>query len=149
MLITKREEVTKKGFCEILWRKLCSRVSLLLEFINSSGWNGGERLFEFDWGEEGLGAYSRWALIIRGWALFRIIMVVKIALRKFNNFHVCEFMAHHSCKNTEMNLKSTTTHAFNFRIINSLIQSWGVHLTCLDCTLTFTVFPRIIITVPW
>ena len=57
MLITKREEVTKQGFCKILWRKLRPRGSLLLEFIHSSGW--GERLFEFDWEEEGVGAYSR------------------------------------------------------------------------------------------
>ena len=56
------KEVTKQGFCKILWRKLCPRGSLLLEFIRSSGWCGGERLFEFDWEEEG------WALI-RGWAL--------------------------------------------------------------------------------
>ena len=33
--------------------------------------HGGERLFEFDWEEEGVGAYSRWALI-RGWVLIRI-----------------------------------------------------------------------------
>ena len=32
---------------------------------------GGERLFEFDWEEEGMGAYSGWA-VIRGWALIRI-----------------------------------------------------------------------------
>ena len=57
MLITKREEVTKQGLCKILWRKLRPRESLLLEFIHSSGWGGGERLFEFDWEEEG------WALI--------------------------------------------------------------------------------------
>ena len=30
-----------------------------LEFIHSSGWDGRERLFEFDWKEEGVGAYSR------------------------------------------------------------------------------------------
>ena len=61
MQISKREleEVTKQGFCKILWRKLRPRGSLLLEFINSSGWDGGERLFEFDWGEEGVVAYSR------------------------------------------------------------------------------------------
>ena len=58
MLITKREE-TKQGFCKILWRKLRPWGSLLLEFIHSSGWGGGERLFEFDWEEEGVGAYSR------------------------------------------------------------------------------------------
>ena len=59
MLITKREEVTKKGFCKILWRKLHPRVSLLLEFIHSSGWGVGERLFEFYWEEEGVGPYLR------------------------------------------------------------------------------------------
>ena len=61
MLITKREEVTKQGFCKILWRKLRPRESLLLEFIHSSGWGGrgGERFFEFDWQEDGVGAYSR------------------------------------------------------------------------------------------
>ena len=56
MLITKREEVTKQGFCKILR----PRGSLLIEFIHSRGWGGGERLFEFDWEEEeGVGAYSR------------------------------------------------------------------------------------------
>ena len=44
-------------FCKILSRKLRPRESLLLEFIHSSGWGGGERLFEFDWDEEGVGAY--------------------------------------------------------------------------------------------
>ena len=57
MLITKREEVTMQGFCKILWRKLRPRGSLLLEFIHSSWLGGGERLFEFDWEEEGVGAY--------------------------------------------------------------------------------------------
>ena len=59
MLITKRQVVTKQGFGIILLRKLRPRGSLLLEFIHSSGWGGGERLFEFDWEEEGVGAYSR------------------------------------------------------------------------------------------
>ena len=63
MLITKREEVTKQGFCKILWRKLRPRESLLLEFIHSNGWGGVERLFEFDWEEEEeeeeVGVYSR------------------------------------------------------------------------------------------
>ena len=57
MLITKRGEVTKQGFCKILGRKLRPRGSLLLEFIHSSGWGGGERLFEFEWGEKRVGAY--------------------------------------------------------------------------------------------
>ena len=59
MLITQREEVTKQGFCKILWRKLRPRGWLLLEFIYSSGWGGVERLFEFDCEEEGVGDYSR------------------------------------------------------------------------------------------
>ena len=57
--ITKREEVTKQGFCKILRRKLRPQGSLLLELIHLIGWGGGECLFEFDWGEEGVGAYSR------------------------------------------------------------------------------------------
>ena len=57
MLITKHEEVTKQGFCKI--RQLRPRGSLLLEFIHSSGWGGGECLFEFDWEEEGVGTNSR------------------------------------------------------------------------------------------
>ena len=57
MPITKREQVTKQGFCKILWRKFRPRVSLLLEFIHSGWWGGGKRLFEFDWEEEGVGAY--------------------------------------------------------------------------------------------
>ena len=88
MLITKCGELTKQGFCKILWRKLRPRGSLLVEFIHSSGWGGGECLFELDWEEEGpgaysrlgtiltfsafrMGAYSRWALI-RSHALIRI-----------------------------------------------------------------------------
>ena len=69
MLITKREEVTKQGFCKILCRKLRPRESLLLKFIHSSGWGGGERLFEFDWEEEGVGAY--YLFLPLGWALIR------------------------------------------------------------------------------
>ena len=42
MLTTKHEEVTKQGFCKILWRKLCTRGSLLLLLrgihCHSSGW---------------------------------------------------------------------------------------------------------------
>ena len=75
MLITKRADVTKQGFCKILGRKLRPRGSLLLEFIPSSGWGGGERVFEFDWEEEGVGAYSRLVAYLLflplGWALIR------------------------------------------------------------------------------
>ena len=34
-------------------------------------------------------------------------------------------MVHYTCKNAEMNLKSTTTNGFNFRIINSLMDLGG------------------------
>ena len=73
MVLTKREEVTKQGFCKILRRKLRPQGSLLLELIHLIGWGGGECLFEFDWGEEGVGAYSRlgayYLFLPLGWAL--------------------------------------------------------------------------------
>ena len=90
MPVTKREEVTKKGFCKILGRKLRFRGSPLLVLIqfqfqshfHSSEWGGGGRVFEFDCEWEGggrlltffafrMGAHSRWTLI-RGWALIRL-----------------------------------------------------------------------------
>ena len=37
-----------------------------------------------------------------------------------------------TCKNVEINLKSTTSNGFNFRIINSLMDSWWVRLTWFD-----------------
>ena len=40
------------------------------------------------------------------------------------NCLACEFMVHYACKKAEMNLKSTTTDGFNFRIMNSLMESW-------------------------
>ena len=48
-----------QGWALINCSPLSARGSLLLEFIHSSGWGGGERLFEFDWEEKGVGAYSR------------------------------------------------------------------------------------------
>ena len=48
---------------------------------------------------------------------------------------MCEFTAHYTCKNAEINLKSTTSNGFNFWIINSLMDSWGVHLTWFDCNI--------------
>ena len=65
MAITKREDVTKQGFCKIL----------LLVLIQFFGWEGkgGGRLFEFEW--EGVGACSRLGAyyLFRplGWALIR------------------------------------------------------------------------------
>jgi len=43
--------------------------------------------------------------------------------------------AHNTCRNAEMNLKSTTTNGFNFRIIKSIMESCRVPLTLLDCKL--------------
>ena len=71
MPVTKREEVTKQGFCKILGRTLRLRGSLLLVLI---------RLFEagrlLTFSTFRMGAYSRWALI-RGWALIRINTVAQ------------------------------------------------------------------------
>ena len=43
--------------------------------------------------------------------------------------------AHYACRNAALNLTSVTgrTNGFIFQIINSLIESWGVRLTCFDC----------------
>ena len=57
----------------------------------------------------------------------------KLSEQKFHNYLACEFTALHACSNAEMNLKSSTTNGFNFRIINSLMESWRVRLTWLDC----------------
>ena len=40
-------------------------------------------------------------------------------------------------KNAEINLKSTTGNGFNFRIMNSLVDSLGVRLTWFDCKYSF------------
>ena len=94
MVITKREDVTKQGFCKILKKTPSSGKSLSTFLRVGSGkgggvgvgayfsWTGNRR--EVGWGgrlfEPGrlltfsafrMGAYSRCALI-RGWALIRI-----------------------------------------------------------------------------
>ena len=69
MPVTKREEVTKQGFCKILRRTLRPRGSLLLVLFqfqfqshyHSSGRGGGGRLFDFYWEGEGVGR-----VLIRG-----------------------------------------------------------------------------------
>ena len=45
------------------------------------------------------------------------------------------FTAHFACSNSDLNLTlvTGTTNGLNFQIINSLIASWGVRLTCFDC----------------
>ena len=44
------------------------------------------------------------------------------------------FAARYACRNADLNLIQVagTTNGFIFQIINSLIESWGVCLTCLD-----------------
>ena len=56
---------------------------------------------------------------------------------KFHNCFTCEFTAHCASKNAEMNLKSTTTNGFNFRIINSLMALAGYAWPGLTVKLTF------------
>ena len=45
------------------------------------------------------------------------------------------FTAHYACRNASLNLTPVTgtTDGFIFQIFNSLIESWGVRLTCFDC----------------
>ena len=45
------------------------------------------------------------------------------------------FTAHYACRNAALNLTPVTgtTNGFIFKIINSLIESWGVRLTWFDC----------------
>ena len=87
----KHEEVTKQGFCKILWRKLSpqGRLSLVLiqfqfqfqSHCHSVDEGGGGRFFEagrlLTFSAFRMGAYSRWALI-RGWTLIWINAVVKV-----------------------------------------------------------------------
>ena len=49
----------------------------------------------------------------------------KLSRQKFHNYLACEFTAYRACRNTAMNLKCTTTNGLNFRIINSLIESYA------------------------
>ena len=45
------------------------------------------------------------------------------------------FTAQYACRNAALNLTPVTgtTNGFIFQIINSLVESWGVCLTCFDC----------------
>ena len=49
------------------------------------------------------------------------------------------FTAHYACTNAALNLTSVTgtSNGFIFQIINSLLECWGVGLTCLDCKIIF------------
>ena len=52
----------------------------------------------------------------------------------------CDVTAHYTCKNAEMNLKSTTTNRFNFQIINTLMESWGYTWPGLTVIVTSMLF---------
>ena len=45
------------------------------------------------------------------------------------------FTAHYACRNAALNLTPVTgtTNVYIFKIINSLIESWGVCLTWFEC----------------
>ena len=46
------------------------------------------------------------------------------------------FTAHYVSSNSDLNLTPVTvgtTYEFIFQIVNPLIESWGVRLTCFDC----------------
>ena len=47
------------------------------------------------------------------------------------------FTAHFACSNSNLNLTlvTGTTNRLIFQIINSLIESWGVHLTRFACNI--------------
>ena len=49
------------------------------------------------------------------------------------------FTAHYACTNAALNLTSATgtSNGFIFQIITSLLESWRVHLTYLDCQIIF------------
>ena len=89
MVLTKREDVKKQGFCKTLLRKLRLWGSLklvLIPFFGGMGkgvdaylsLSGSGRLFEarrlLTFSAFRMGAYSRWTLI-RGWALIRMYTV--------------------------------------------------------------------------
>ena len=52
------------------------------------------------------------------------------------------FTARYTCSNSDLNLTlvTGTTNGFIFQMINSLIESWGVRLTCFDCNKSTTIF---------
>ena len=68
--------------------------------------------------------------------LLRSLIHSKISnLAKYRGSSRKIFTAHYACRNATVNLTPVTgtTNGFIFQIINSLIESWGVRLTCLDC----------------
>ena len=72
--------------------------------------------------------FTRTSLYLVRLKIFKWVKIVTRHLRQIQgnlagrNFE-CEFTPHYAWKYADMNLKSTTTNGFNFRIINSLM-SW-------------------------
>ena len=81
MVTTKREDLTKQGFCDTLKKTPSLGKFLISTYSIFGGWegNGGGRLLTFS--AFRMDGYSRWALI-RGWVLIRIY--VYIFIFKFN-----------------------------------------------------------------
>ena len=73
MVTTKREDVTKQGFCDTLKKTPSLGKFLISTYSIFGGWEGnwGGRLLTFS--AFRMEVYSRWALI-RGWALIRIYL---------------------------------------------------------------------------
>ena len=73
MVTTKREDVTKQGFCDTLKKTPSLGEFLVSTYSIFGGWEGnrGGRLLTFS--AFRMEVYSRWALI-RGWALIRIYL---------------------------------------------------------------------------
>ena len=88
IVIAKRYDVTKQGFCIIPRRKLHLRESLLLPVVlilffvvlGERGWSRGGRIFEagclLTSSAFRMSGFSKWALI--GWALIQINRVISI-----------------------------------------------------------------------
>ena len=74
--------------------------------------------------------------------LLRILSHSKIFnLTKYRQVLVKLFTARYACSNSDLNLTlvTGTTNGFIFQIINSLIECWGVRLTCFDCNKSTTI----------
>ena len=58
----------------------------------------------------------------------------KRSWQKFRNWIACEFTAHYACKNAHRGESEIYNYQrFNVWIINTLMRSWEVRLTWLDC----------------
>ena len=69
--------------------------------------------------------FTRTSLYLVRLKMFEWINFLRRHLHQFHNCLAWEFTAHYTCKKAEMNLKSTSTSGFNFRITNSLMEFRG------------------------